>query len=85
MAIRKKAKERTARNGLKNVSDYRHPDARRKNNPPAKIAAEGHVPLVPKAAYSYSPRLPPVLRFDSTGSADELPALLAKATRETLT
>ena len=24
------------------VADYRHPEATRKNNPPAKIAAEGH-------------------------------------------
>jgi hypothetical protein len=36
------------------VADYRHPEATRKNNPPAKIAAEGHVPLLPKAEYSYS-------------------------------
>jgi adenine-specific DNA-methyltransferase len=66
------------------VADYRHPEATRKNNPPAKIAAEGHVPLLPKAEYSYSPRLPPVLRFDPTGSADELPELLAEATRRPL-
>jgi hypothetical protein len=33
---------------LKNVSDYRFPEATRKNNPPAKIAAEGFVPLIPK-------------------------------------
>jgi len=66
------------------VADYRHPEATRKNNPPAKIAAEGHVPLLPKAEYSYSPRLAPVLRFDPTGSADELPELLAEATRRPL-
>jgi adenine-specific DNA-methyltransferase len=70
---------------LPNVSDYRHPEATRKNNPPAKIAAEGHVPLLPKAEYSYSPRRPPELRFDSTGSADELPELLASATGRKLT
>jgi adenine-specific DNA-methyltransferase len=70
---------------LPNVSDYRHPEATRKNNPPAKIAAEGHVPLLPKAEYSYSPRRPPELRFDSTGRADELPELLARATRRKLT
>ena len=66
------------------VTDYRHPEATRKNNPPAKIAAEGHVPLLPKAEYSYSPRLAPVLRFDPTGSADELPELLAEAMRRPL-
>jgi adenine-specific DNA-methyltransferase len=67
------------------VAVYLHPEAKRKNNPPAKIAAEGHVPLVPKADYFYSPRLAPVLRFDPTGAPDELPVLLAKATREPLT
>ncbi len=85
MAMRKKTREITTPDGLEKVSDYRHPDARRKNNPPAKIAAEGYVPLVPKAEYSYSPRLPPVLRFDPSGREDELPPLLAKATREKLT
>lgn len=60
------------------VGDYRHA-ASRKNNPPAKIAAEGTVPVIPKAQYAYNPHLPPVLRFDSTGSPDKLPELLAKA------
>ena len=45
------------------VADYRYKD-KRKNNPPAKIAAEGFVPLVPKAEYFYTPRRPPELRFD---------------------
>lgn len=75
----------TAGSGLKDVTDYRFPEATRKNNPPAKIAAEGHVPLLPKAEYFYSPRRPPELRFDPTGSADELPELLAKATKQKLT
>lgn len=70
---------------LSGVADYRHGEAKRKNNPPAKIAAEGHVPLVPKAEYSYSPRRPPELRFDPRGGEDELPELIAKATREPLT
>ena len=43
------------------MSDYRHV-AKRKNNPPAKIAAEGVVPAIPKAQYAYNPHLPPVLR-----------------------
>ena len=67
------------------VADYRHPEATRKNNPPAKIAAEGYVPLIPKAEYTYSPRRPPELRFDPTGLTDELLELLAKATVRKLT
>lgn len=67
------------------VNDYRHKGAKRKNNPPAKIAAEGTVPAIPKAEYAYNPHLPPVLRFDVNGSPDKLPALLEKAGREKLT
>src|ERR1022692_352201 len=81
----KKQKPTPADDGLKNVSDYRFPEATRKNNPPAKIAAEGYVPLVPKAEYLYSPRRPPELRFEPTGRADELLELLAKATKQKLT
>lgn len=66
------------------VGDYRHA-AKRKNNPPAKIAAEGTVPAVPRAQYAYNPHLPPVLRFDQSGSPDRLPALLEKARRGPLT
>ena len=67
------------------VEDYRHEAATRKNNPPARLAAEGSVPVLPKAEYSYSPRLPPALRFDTTGAADRLPTLLEEATRRPLT
>ena len=48
MAKKQKPTTAPADNGLKNVSDYRFPEATRKNNPPAKIAAEGFVPLIPK-------------------------------------
>jgi hypothetical protein len=34
------------------ISDYRHGTVTRKNNPPAKIADEGLVPVVPKIKYS---------------------------------
>jgi hypothetical protein len=51
MAKKQKSTTARAENGLKNVSDYRFPEATRKNNPPAKIAAEGFVPLIPKAEY----------------------------------
>src|SRR5438045_3855760 len=33
------------------AADYRHTGAKRTNIPPAKIAAEGKIPLVPKARY----------------------------------
>jgi adenine-specific DNA-methyltransferase len=85
MAPKKKSNVTQPDSNLANVSDYRHPEATRKNNPPAKIAAEGYVPLIPKAEYLYSPRRPPELRFDPSGRADELPELLAKATKEKLT
>ena len=85
MAKNKKVKATAAASHLDAVTDYRFPEATRKNNPPAKIAAEGHVPLVPKAEYAYSPRRPPELRFDPTGRADELPALLAIARQRKLT
>jgi adenine-specific DNA-methyltransferase len=85
MPNKKKAKAAAADGSLENVTDYRFPDATRKNNPPAKIAAEGHIPLVPKAEYTYSPRLIPELRFDPTGRTDDLPELLAIARQRTLT
>ncbi len=75
-----KKKTKSGVDGL-NVEDYRYPEAKRTNIPPAKIAAEGTVPAMPKFEYSYSPRRPPVLRFDPTGKADQLPELLAKATK----
>ena len=75
-----KKKARTDLEAL-NVEDYRHSGTKRKNIPPAKIAAEGKVPPMPKIEYSYSPRRSPVLRFDPTGKADKLPELLEKATK----
>src|SRR5262245_7401663 len=77
------AKKKTTNGDGANVSDYRH-KAKRKNNPPAKIAAEGTVPVMPKIEYAYNPHLPPVLRFDTTGKADKLPELLAEATKRKL-
>jgi hypothetical protein len=84
MANKKKATAATANSSLDKVTDYRFPEATRKNNPPAKIAAEGYVPLVPKAEYTYSPRRPPELQFDPTGRTDELPELLANASQRKL-
>ena len=82
---KKKAKSAAVDSSLDKVTDYRFPEATRKNNPPAKIAAEGHVPLIAKAEYFYSPRRPPELRFDPTGRTDELPELLATARQRKLT
>ena len=67
------------------TAHYKHVGEKRKNIPPAKIAAEGSVPKVPKARYHYSPHLPPVLRFDPAGDADRLPKLIAEAGRRPLT
>jgi adenine-specific DNA-methyltransferase len=78
-------KRKAAGDGMENVEDYRHKTAKRKNTPPAKIAADGIVPDVPKIEYSYSPRRPPGLRFDTTGGADKLPELLAASTQRKLT
>lgn len=79
------ARRRNAERGTEvEVVDYRH-DNTRKNIPPAKIAAEGRVPVVPKLHYSYSPRLDPVLRFDGDGTSDCLPELLETARRRALT
>ncbi len=60
----------------KEVQDYRHDTATRKNNPPAGIAAQGKIRETPKQEYAYSPHLPPNLRSDPNGDADKLPELL---------
>ena len=68
----------------KEVQDYRH-DAKRKNNPPAGIAAQGKIHEKPKQEYTYNPHLPPNLRFDPKGDADKLPELLQIAQQRPLT
>lgn len=79
---------RTAADASLPAADYRHKTSTRKNNPPAKIAAEGTVPAIPKARYAYSPHLAPVLRFDPSADADRaaaaIAALIDKAGREPL-
>src|ERR1700674_1755909 len=74
-----------AQTGNGQAKAYRHKGEKRRNIPPAAIAAEGRVPAAPKLHYSYSPRLNPVLRFDATGAPDKLPDLLEKAKHEPLT
>ena len=61
----------------KEVRAYRH-DKLRKNNPPARIAAQGTVPPKRKMEYNYNPHLTPALRFDDSAKIDEL---LEKARR----
>jgi adenine-specific DNA-methyltransferase len=70
--------------GKVKTADYRHTGEKRKNIPPAKIAAEGKVPKVAKVRYEYSPHLPPVLRVDPTGKADKLPELIEAAGKRLL-
>ena len=68
----------------KEVQDYRHDTATRKNNPPAGIAAQGKINETPKQEYAYNPHLPPNLRSDPNGDADKLPELLQKAQQRAL-
>ena len=67
------------------VQDYRHDSATRRNNPPAGIASHGGLREKPKQEYAYNPHLPPVLRFDDTGDADQIPELLQIAQQRPLT
>lgn len=60
-----------ARKKDSSITDLRHPESERTNNPPAGLAADGHVPILPKQEYAYSPRRPPVLRFDPSGGPDQ--------------
>ncbi len=62
-----------------------HYDAKRKNIPPAGLAAEGKIREAPKLTYAYDPHLPPVLRSDPTGEADRIPEIIAKAGTQKLT
>ena len=71
--------KRPAKKQETETQDYRHDAATRKNNPPAGIASHGQVHEKPKQVYAYNPHLPPSLRFDENGNADQLPELLRKA------
>jgi adenine-specific DNA-methyltransferase len=66
------------------VVDYRY-DAKRKNIPPAGLAAQGRVREAPRMSFAYEPHLPLVLRFDATGTPDALPELLELARSRPLT
>ena len=71
--------KRPAKKQETETQDYRHKTATRKNNPPAGIASHVKVHEKPKQEYAYNPHLPPSLRFDENGAADQLPELLQKA------
>ena len=63
------------------ATTYRHGDAKRKNIPAAAMEAEGQLPKIRRIRYAYSPHLDPVLRFDPTGRADKVVAIVEKACR----
>jgi adenine-specific DNA-methyltransferase len=67
------------------VLEYRHEEAKRKNIPPAGLAAQGVLKEKPKIKYTYDPHRPPVLRFDPKGQADQIPELLQIAKTRPLT
>ena len=76
--------KRPAKKQETETQDYRHDAATRKNNPPAGIASHGKVHEKPRQEYAYNPHLPPSLRFDENGTADQLPELLQKAQQQAL-
>jgi len=65
-------------------ANYLH-RAKRLNNPPAGLAAEGRAAEPPRLAYAYNPHRPPALRFDGTGRADRAAELAAAAMQRPLT
>ena len=54
------------------IQEYRH-GAKRTNNPPAGLASHVSDDDSDKLHYRFDPHLPPKLRFDQTGEADNLP------------
>ncbi len=84
MTVARKARTKTNVSAVVETADYRHAD-KRKNLPPAKMERQGTTPTLKAAKYHYNPHLPPELRFDPTGEADKLPALIAEAQKRTLT
>ncbi len=76
-----RGKATTSAEGLPPTADYRHEGSTRKNLPGAAMAGEGEVPKAKRVKYAYSPHLDPVLRFDPTGRADKVAAVVEKACR----
>ena len=78
MALRGRKKTEDPAPAPESVADYRF-DAKRTNIPPAGLAAQGKLEEPRRIRYAYDPHRPPVLRFDGSGAADQLPELLATA------
>jgi adenine-specific DNA-methyltransferase len=77
-------RKKTSSNREQKVTDYRHKKVKRVNIPPAGLAARGEIVKERKIRYAYNPHLSPVLRFDPTGKADGIKALLEKAAQQKL-
>lgn len=66
------------------VASYKYP-SKRKNNPPAGLAAQGVLNDAPKIRFEYNPHLPPILRSAvDAPKADQLPELLQLARERAL-
>jgi len=67
------------------IASIRYP-AKRKNIPPAGLAAQGALQEAPRVRYEYNPHLPPALRSATNAAeADRLPELLQTARQRPLT
>ena len=66
------------------IADYLF-DSKRKNIPPAGLAAQGKIADSNRIEYNYNPHRPPVLHSDPNGDADRLPELLEIARTRALT
>lgn len=64
---------------------FTHDDDRRVGIPSGDTVGKAPVPKAPKKKYWYNPHLSPVLRYDASGKADRVIALVDKAGREPLT
>lgn len=83
---RKTKSESTKRSLDKPAVSSIHYSARRKNIPPAGLAAQGLVREAEQVRYDYNPHLPPVLRSSPEPAAtDRLPELLTTARQRALT
>ncbi|MFN7917875.1 MAG: site-specific DNA-methyltransferase [Vicinamibacterales bacterium] len=71
--------KRAPKSGVTETTHYQHDGATRKNIPSASMEAEGTVPKAKRVKYAYSPHLDPVLRFDPSGRADKVAAVVEKA------
>ena len=67
------------------VASYKYPN-KRKNIPPAGLAAQGTLQEAPKLRYQFNPHLPPALRSATDATeTDGLPELLQISRKRALT